>query len=102
MRNSALVVAHCLAGKRPQPFISVPATRLTRYRSMVLARDHIHSFVWGDTPIYEAQDELGWAGPDWATWARPRARIANIARPSSDGARSTIAMSATPAAIRPI
>jgi len=42
-----------------------------------------------------------WPGPVCAP-ARPRAKIANIARPSIDGGRSTIAMSATPAAIRPI
>lgn len=33
---------------------------------------------------------------------RPRARMANMERPSSDGDRSTIAMSATPAAMREI
>lgn len=64
MRDTLPVIAHCLAGCRPQPFIADPAIRLTRYRNIVLARDHIHRFGWGETPIYEVQDKPGWAGPE--------------------------------------
>lgn len=60
------VVGHCMAGRRPQPFIADPATRLSRYGAVVLARDRIDHAVWGDTRIYESQASPGWAGSDFA------------------------------------
>ena len=55
------VVAHCLAGHRPQPFISDQARGLRSFDPIVLARDRIDISTWGNTPIYASQTSPGWS-----------------------------------------
>lgn len=60
MSKSRPMVAHCLAGHRPQPFISDQARGLRAFDPVVFARDRIDVSTWGHTRIYAAQDSPGW------------------------------------------